>query len=84
MKQGEALSTLMPLFSIEFSFSELKEATQNFDSSMMIRGEGSYDVYKGVLRDIQTAIKIFHPDRVQEGLSEYQQEVRWFVFYVFI
>ena len=73
----------MPLFSIEFSVSELKEATRNFDSSMMIRREGCCDAYKGVLRDTQMAIKIFKPDPFQ-GPSEFQQEVIWFVFYVFI
>ena len=73
----------MPLFSIEFSVSELKEATRHFDSSMLIGGDRFYEAYKGVLRDTQMAIKIFKPDPFQ-GPSEFQQEVIWFVFYVFI
>lgn len=73
----------MPLFSIEFSDSELKEATQDFDSSMLIGRDGSYDTYKGVLHDTQMAIKIFKSGFFR-GPSEFQQEVGWFVFYVFI
>ncbi|GMY09245.1 U-box domain-containing protein 33-like isoform X1 [Fagus crenata] len=72
-KQGEASSTHMPQFFSDFSFSELEEATQNFDPSLNI-GEGGYgNIYKGVLRHTQVAIKMLHSHSLQ-GPSEYQQE----------
>lgn len=82
-KQGEASSTHMPQFFSEFSFSELDEATRNFNPSLKI-GEGGYgNIYKGVLRHTQVAIKMLHSHSLQ-GPSEFQQEVRWFEFCVFI
>ncbi|XP_050249610.1 U-box domain-containing protein 33-like isoform X2 [Quercus robur] len=73
-KQGEASSTHMPQFFSEFSFSELDEATRNFDPSLKI-GEGGYgNIYKGVLRHTQVAIKMLHSHSLQ-GPSEFQQEV---------
>ena len=82
-KQGEASSAHMPQFFSDFSFSELEEATQNFDPSLNI-GEGGYgNIYKGVLRHTQVAIKMLHSHSLQ-GPTEYQQEVRWFEFCVFI
>lgn len=75
-KQGEASSTHMPQYFSVFSFSELEEATQNFDPSLKI-GEGGYgSIHKGFLRHTQVAIKMLHPHSLQ-GPSEFQQEVRW-------
>lgn len=73
-KQGEASSTHMPQFFSEFSFSELDEATRNFNPSLKI-GEGGYgNIYKGILRHTQVAIKMLHSHSLQ-GPSEFQQEV---------
>ena len=74
-KQGEGTSTNMPQFFSEFSFSEIEEATRNFDLSLKI-GEGGYgSIYKGLLRYTQVAIKMLHAHSMQ-GPSEFQQEVR--------
>ncbi|XP_027907221.1 U-box domain-containing protein 33-like isoform X2 [Vigna unguiculata] len=73
-KQGEASSThwLQP-FS-EFSFSEIKEATRNFNPSLKI-GQGGYgSIFKGILRHTEVAIKMLSPDSTQ-GPEEFQQEV---------
>ncbi|KAL5572863.1 hypothetical protein UlMin_022460 [Ulmus minor] len=73
-KQGEGTSTNMPQFFSEFSFSEIEEATRNFDLSLKI-GEGGYgSIYKGLLRYTQVAIKMLHAHSMQ-GPSEFQQEV---------
>lgn len=73
-KQGEATSTNMHQFFSEFSFAEIREATQNFDQSLKI-GEGGYgSIYKGLLRHTQVAIKMLHAHSMQ-GPSEFQQEV---------
>ncbi|KAB1214360.1 U-box domain-containing protein 33 [Morella rubra] len=73
-KQGEASSTHVPEFFSEFSFSELEEATRNFDPSLQI-GEGGYgSIHKGVLRYTQVAIKMLHSHSMQ-GPTEFQQEV---------
>lgn len=72
-KQASSSSTAQ--FFAEFSFSEIKEATSNFDPDLKI-GEGGYgSIYRGVLRQTPVAIKILHPDSSQ-GPSEFQQEVR--------
>ncbi|CAK9143337.1 unnamed protein product [Ilex paraguariensis] len=80
-KQAEASSsTHMPHFFSDFSFSEIEEATRNFDPSLKI-GEGGYgSIYKGLLRQTQVAIKMLH-SYSQQGPSEFQQEVRWFEHY---
>ncbi|URE38546.1 U-box domain-containing protein [Musa troglodytarum] len=60
--------------SSEFSYLELKQATQNFNNSLMI-GEGGYGkVYKGFLRNTTVAIKMLHPESLQ-GQDEFHQEV---------
>ncbi|KAK3194787.1 hypothetical protein Dsin_026097 [Dipteronia sinensis] len=71
----EASSSMhIPQFFSEFSFSEVEEATRNFDPSLKI-GEGGYgSIYKGLLRHTQVAIKMPHSHSLQ-GPSEYQQEV---------
>ncbi|XP_057454645.1 U-box domain-containing protein 33-like isoform X2 [Lotus japonicus] len=74
-EQGEASSThhVLPLFS-EFSFSEIVEATGNFNPSMKI-GEGGYgSIFRGILRHTEVAIKMLNPNSTQ-GPSEFQQEV---------
>jgi len=74
-KQGVVAScTCMPQFFSEFSFSEIKEATRNFDPSLKI-GKGGYgNIFKGFLRCTQVAIKILQPGSSQ-GPSEFHQEV---------
>ncbi|ONI23124.1 hypothetical protein PRUPE_2G170900 [Prunus persica] len=73
-KQGEASSSHLPQFFTEFSFTEIEEATRNFDPSLKI-GEGGYgSIFKGSLRHTQVAIKLLHAHSMQ-GPSEFQQEV---------
>lgn len=70
----EASSSHMPQFFSDFSFSEIEEATQNFNPSLKI-GEGGYgSIYKGLLRHTQVAIKVLHSHSLQ-GPAEFQQEV---------
>ena len=73
--QGVVAScTCMPQFFSEFSLSEIKEATRNFDPSLKI-GRGGYgNILKGFLRCTQVAIKILQPGSSQ-GPSEFHQEV---------
>ncbi|KAG4377930.1 hypothetical protein GLYMA_18G233500v4 [Glycine max] len=73
-KQGEASGTNVPQLFSEFSFSEIKEATSNFNPSSKI-GEGGYgSIFKGVLRHTEVAIKMLNSDSMQ-GPLEFQQEV---------
>ena len=76
-EQAEAVSsTHMTQFFSVFSFSEIEEATFNFDPTLKI-GEGGYgNIYRGILRHTQVAIKMLHAHSLQ-GPSEFQQEVRW-------
>ncbi|WCJ22783.1 U-box domain-containing protein kinase family protein [Euphorbia peplus] len=72
--QAESSSSHMPQFYSEFCFSEIEEATHNFDPSRKI-GEGGYgSIYKGLLHHTQVAIKVLHSHSLQ-GPSEFQQEV---------
>ncbi|XP_073260595.1 U-box domain-containing protein 33 isoform X1 [Populus alba] len=72
--QTEASSTHMPRFFSDFSFSEIEEATHHFDPSCKI-GEGGYgNIYKGVLRQTQVAVKRLHSSS-RQGPAEFQQEV---------
>ncbi|XP_048236169.1 U-box domain-containing protein 33 isoform X2 [Ricinus communis] len=72
--RAEASSSHMPQFFFEFSYSEIEEATCNFDESLKI-GEGGYgSIYKGLLRHTQVAIKVLHSHSLQ-GPAEFQQEV---------
>ncbi|KAL4621989.1 hypothetical protein ACB092_06G264900 [Castanea dentata] len=69
--QGNLSSTQMPQFS-EFSFSEIEKATQNFNPSLKI-GEGRYGkMYKGLLHEIQVAIKVLDNHNSQDP---FQSEV---------
>lgn len=73
-QQGEASSAHMPQFFSDFSFSEIEEATRNFDPSGKI-GEGGYgSIFKGFLRHTEVAIKMLNAHSLQ-GPSEFQQEV---------
>ncbi|KAL4621983.1 hypothetical protein ACB092_06G264600 [Castanea dentata] len=74
-KQGVVPScTCMPQFFSEFPFSEIKEATRNFDPSLII-GQGGYgNIFKCFLRCTQVAIKVLLPGSSQ-GPSEFHQEV---------
>ncbi|CDY27350.1 BnaC04g50550D [Brassica napus] len=65
---------LLPHYFTDFSFSEIEEATNRFDSTLKI-GEGGYgSIYVGTLRHTQVAIKILNP-KSSQGSVEYQQEV---------
>ncbi|XP_024996109.1 U-box domain-containing protein 33-like isoform X2 [Cynara cardunculus var. scolymus] len=58
----------------EFSFSEIKDATCNFDPSLKI-GEGGYgSIFRGFLRHTDVAIKMLNSHSLQ-GSSEFHQEV---------
>ncbi|XP_048140995.1 U-box domain-containing protein 33-like [Rhodamnia argentea] len=58
----------------KFSFSEIQEATENFDPSSKIE-EGDYgSTYEGFLRHTRVAIKMVCSDSSQ-GPSQYHQEV---------
>ncbi|XP_020218691.1 U-box domain-containing protein 33 [Cajanus cajan] len=73
-KQGEASCTHVPQLFSEFSFSEIKDATGNFNPSTKI-GEGGYgSIFKGILRHTEVAIKMLHSNSMQ-GPLEFQQEV---------
>ncbi|KAK1365703.1 hypothetical protein POM88_041264 [Heracleum sosnowskyi] len=62
----------MTRFYTEFSLSEIKEATHNFDPSLKI-GEGGYgSIYRGVLRHTQVAVKVmsYWWERISSSNSE--------------
>ena len=72
-KKVESSSTRMPQFS-EFSYLEIDKATQNFDPFLKI-GEGRHgNTYKGILCEIQVAIKVLHQRNLQDP-SGFQSEV---------
>lgn len=72
-REEEAVSSQRLQFS-EFSISEIKKATCDFNPSKKI-GEGGYgNVYKGLLRHTPVAIKMLH-SRSSQGRLEFQQEV---------
>lgn len=71
--EGSSDSHVPFYFSI-FSFSDLQNATSNFDPSLII-GKGGYGkIYKGILRHTEVAIKILDPQSKQ-GPQEFEQEV---------
>ncbi|CAL5080209.1 unnamed protein product [Urochloa decumbens] len=74
-RKGESTATEERTMHItEFSYSEIKEATNNFDHSMKI-GESVYgSVYKGFLRHTNVAIKKLNPETTQTQ-SQFSQEV---------
>jgi chromosome segregation ATPase len=70
----EALRSLQQKYT-EYSFEELKIATNNFDENNKL-GEGGYGpVYKGKLLHTPVAIKVLARDGVY-GRNEFQREVR--------
>ncbi|PWA92227.1 U-box domain-containing protein kinase family protein [Artemisia annua] len=70
----EASSSSVSQFYTEFDFSEVRDATRNFDPSLKI-GEGGYgSIFRGFLRHTEVAIKVLHSHSMQ-GPSEFQQEV---------
>ncbi|KAH0970633.1 hypothetical protein GBA52_022789 [Prunus armeniaca] len=71
--EKDAIDAIRRFFT-EFSFTEIEEATRNFDPSLKI-GEGGYGsiFFKGSLRHTQVAIKLLHAHSMQ-GPSEFQQE----------
>ncbi|XP_022924425.1 U-box domain-containing protein 33-like [Cucurbita moschata] len=73
-RRNQSTRRSLPQFFTEFPFSEIEEATQNFDPSLKIGEEGYGSIYRGVLRHMMVAIKILHSDSSQ-GPSEFQQEV---------
>jgi Protein tyrosine and serine/threonine kinase len=59
---------------VEYSYSELQDATNNFHQSVKL-GEGGFGiVYKGILRNTTVAIKILKEGSSQ-GVKEFHQEV---------
>ncbi|WVZ63195.1 hypothetical protein U9M48_012848 [Paspalum notatum var. saurae] len=58
----------------EFSYSEIQEATNNFDESMEIGQGGCASVYKGFLRHTTVAIKKFNREGIV-GEKEFNDEV---------
>ncbi|GJW49949.1 U-box domain-containing protein kinase family protein [Tanacetum coccineum] len=74
-KQVETISSssVSHLYTV-FDFSEVKDATLNFDPSLKI-GEGGYGtIYRGSLRHMEVAIKMLQSNSLQ-GPTEFQQEV---------
>ncbi|KAL8138488.1 hypothetical protein V2J09_004489 [Rumex salicifolius] len=70
----EPTSTQTSMFFVDFTLSEIAEATDNFSLSRKI-GEGGFGkTYKGLLRHAEVAIKVLDPDSVQ-GPQEFKQEV---------
>ena len=78
-KKGEYTATAEGTMHItEFSYSEIKEATNDFDHSVKI-GESVYgSVYKGFLRHTNIAIKKLNPESKQTQ-SQFNQEVKFSV-----
>lgn len=61
----------------EFSYSEIQEATNNFDESRKIGHGGCASVYKGFLRHTTVAIKKFNREGIV-GEREFNDEVIYF------
>ena len=77
-KQGNLPSTQMPQFS-EFSFSEIEKATQNFNPSLKI-GEGRRgNMYRGLLHEIQVAIKVLDNYNSQDPFRSEVGQLNCFV-----
>ncbi|KAL0720660.1 hypothetical protein Bca4012_035259 [Brassica carinata] len=73
--RAETSSTLQSSqYFTHFTFSEIEEATNRFDSTLKIGGGGYGSIYVGILRHTQVAIKMLNPNSSQ-GPVEYQQEV---------
>lgn len=73
----EGSSSHVPQFFSEFSYSEIEDATYNFDLNLKI-GEGGYgSIFRGLLRHTPVAVKMLNSHSLQ-GPSEFQQEVIYF------
>lgn len=73
-RQVEATTKHTAQLFFEFSFSEIAEATRNFDPSLKI-AEGSHgSVYKGLLFKTEVAIKMLR-SRNSKNPVEFQREV---------
>lgn len=71
--QGKYSSGNMPQF-FEFSSSEIKEATENFDESLKIGGGGFGNVYRGIILQTEVAIKKLQ-STCGQGISKFHAEV---------
>ncbi|XP_071685744.1 U-box domain-containing protein 33-like isoform X1 [Rutidosis leptorrhynchoides] len=70
----DSLNSSVSHFYSEFSFSEVKDATCNFDPFLKI-GEGGYgSIFRGFIRHTEVAVKMLNSHSLQ-GPSEFQQEV---------
>jgi chromosome segregation ATPase len=79
-RKGEFTATVEGMMHItEFSYSEIKEATNDFDHSMNIGESVCGSVYKGFLRHTNVAIKKLNPETTQ-AQSQFSQEVEFSVF----
>ncbi|KAJ4764422.1 hypothetical protein LUZ62_074797 [Rhynchospora pubera] len=57
-----------------FSFAEIKQATKNFDESLVIGVGGFGKVYKGVVDGVKVAIKRSNPQS-EQGVNEFNTEI---------
>ncbi|KAK1267651.1 U-box domain-containing protein 33 [Acorus gramineus] len=74
MLKAVTLSSQRACCFTEFTYTEIKKATNNFNDSLKI-GEGGYgSVYKGFLHHTKVAIKMLHPDNYQ-GHEEFYREL---------
>lgn len=73
-KQGEASYTKKRLSFTEISFSEIEEATRNFDPSLEIREGRHGRIYKGFWRQTEVAIEMLHHDNLSDPLA-FEHEV---------
>ncbi|XP_031377004.1 U-box domain-containing protein 33-like isoform X4 [Punica granatum] len=71
---GEASTSQRQQGLLEFSFSEIQEATNNFDPSSKLEEAEYGSIYRGVLRHTPVTIKMLHPDSYL-GPSQYHPEV---------
>ncbi|XP_071685745.1 U-box domain-containing protein 33-like isoform X2 [Rutidosis leptorrhynchoides] len=70
----DSLNSSVSHFYSEFSFSEVKDATCNFDPFLKI-GEGGYgSIFRGFIRHTEVAVKMLNSHSLQ-GPSEFQQEL---------
>ncbi|KAK1313517.1 U-box domain-containing protein 33 [Acorus calamus] len=73
MLKAVTLSSQRACSFTEFTYTEIKKATNNFNDSLKI-GEGGYgSVYKGFLHHTEVAIKMLHPDSYQGHEVFYQE-----------
>ncbi|PKI39998.1 hypothetical protein CRG98_039661 [Punica granatum] len=70
---GEASTSQRQQGLLEFSFSEIQEATNNFDPSSKLEEAEYGSIYRGVLRHTPVTIKMLHPDSYL-GPSQYHPE----------